>query len=220
MTGEQEAEPPARGHGLPGLEPVSRNFGLDRGKSVDRAYIHEFLWERRDDVHGRVLEIADSGYTDYLGEGAVTQVDVLHAKEDLPWVTLVGDLATGEGIPTGAFDCIILTQTLQLIYEVPAALRHCHRILKPGGTLLVTVPVVSRVIAEPDRFLDYWRFTEHSCLRLFREYFGDDVEVTSHGNVLSSVAFLMGMAHEELRRWELDHQDPNFAMLVTVRARK
>src|SRR4051794_22538187 len=102
---------------LPGLEPLDRDFGKSRGKPVDRWYIHTFLWDRREDVRGRVLEIAGSGYPDYLGEGRVDHVDVLHAKPGNPMATIVGDLVTGEGIPEGAFDCIVLTQTLHLIYE-------------------------------------------------------------------------------------------------------
>jgi hypothetical protein len=54
-------------HRLPGLEPLDRDFGKDRSNPIDRWYIHEFLWERRTDVRGRVLEVANSGYTDYLG---------------------------------------------------------------------------------------------------------------------------------------------------------
>ena len=132
-------------HDLPGLEPRCRDFGKSRGTPIDRAYIHEFLWDRRADVRGRVLEIADSGYTDYLGEGAVTRCDVLHVRAGDPWVTIVGDLATGEGVPTEAFDCIVLTQTLHLIYDVQAAVRTTHDALRPGGVVLVTLPGISQL---------------------------------------------------------------------------
>jgi SAM-dependent methyltransferase len=208
------------GHRLPGIEPVSRNFGMDRGKSVDRAYIHEFLWERRDDVQGRVLEIADSGYTDYLGEGAVTQVDVLHATEKAPWVTLVGDLATGEGIPRRAFDCIVLTQTLQYVYDLPAAARTLRDALRPGGVVLATLPGVSQVSHyDRERWGDYWRFTSDSARRLFGDAFGEDsVEVVAYGNVLVSAALLYGYALEELDAAEVAHRDPDYEFLIGVRA--
>jgi SAM-dependent methyltransferase len=212
---------PARSrHGLPGLEPVSRNFGLDRGKSADRAYIHEFLWERRQDVHGRVLEVADSGYTDYLGEGAVSRCDVLHAKEELPWVTIVGDLVTGEGIPRDAFDCVVLTQTLHLIYEVQQAVRTVHDILRPGGVVLATLPGVSQ-ISQYDRreWGDFWRFTADSARRVFEEAFDPaDVEVVAYGNVLVAAAFLYGYALEELDPAELAHRDDDYHFLIGVRA--
>lgn len=210
------------GHRLPGLEPLSRDFGKERGTPIDRWYIHEFLWERRADVRGRVLEVADSGYTDYLGEGAVTHCDVLHVAQAYPWVTIVGDLATGEGIPSAAFDCIVLTQTLHLIYDLAGAVRTIHDALKPGGVVLATLPGVSQ-ISQGDRrqWGDFWRFTADGAQRLFAEKFGaDDVEVQAYGNVLAASAFLYGYALEELDPSELAHRDDDFHLLVGVRAQR
>jgi SAM-dependent methyltransferase len=209
-----------RGHGLPGLEPVCRDFGKSRGTPIDRAYIHEFLWERRADVRGRVLEVADSGYTDYLGEGDVTQVDVLHVQEGLPWVTLVGDLVTGEGIPTEAFDCFVLTQTLHLIYDVQAAVRTTHDLLRPGGVVLATLPGISQ-LSQYDRqgWGDFWRFTADSALQVFSDAFGpEQVEVVAYGNVLVASAFLYGYALEDLDPAEVARRDDDFHFLLGVRA--
>jgi SAM-dependent methyltransferase len=210
------------GHELPGLRPLSRDFGKERGTPIDRAYIHEFLWARRDDVRGRVLEVADSGYTDYLGEGVVTRSDVLHLQEGLPWVTLVGDLVTGDGIPRDAFDCIVLTQTLHLIYDVQRAVRTTHDVLKPGGVVLATLPGISQV-SQFDRreWGDYWRFTADSARRLFADVFGEEsVEVVAYGNVLVASAFLYGYALEDLTQEEVDHRDDDFHFLIGVRAQR
>ena len=46
----------------------------------------------------------------------------------------------------------------------------------------------------------------------------DHVEVLAYGNVLTSVAFLEGIATGELRGNELENHDPQFPMLITVRA--
>ena len=208
------------GHDLPGLHPLSRDFGKERGKPIDRQYIHEFLWERRADVRGRVLEVADSGYTDYLGEGEVTQVDVLHATEHLPWVTLVGDLVTGEGIPRDAFDCMVLTQTLQFVYDVHAAVRTVRDCLVPGGVALVTLAGISQISQyDRQRWGDYWRFTADSARRLFADVFGEQqVEVVAYGNVLVAAGFLYGYALEDFTEAELAHRDEDFDFLIGVRA--
>jgi SAM-dependent methyltransferase len=213
---------PVTPHRLPGIEPLCRDFGKSRGTPIDRAYIHEYLWARRDDVRGRVLEVADSGYTDYLGEGAVTHCDVLHVQAGDPWVTIVGDLATGEGVPTDAFDCIVLTQTLHLIYDVQAAVRTTYDALKPGGVVLATLPGISQV-SQYDRqgWGDYWRFTADSARRLFADVFGDDrVEVVPYGNVLVASAFLYGYALEDLSPEEVGHRDDDFHFLIGVRAQR
>jgi SAM-dependent methyltransferase len=207
-------------HDLPGLEPLDRDFGKSRGKPIDRAYIHEFLWGRRADVRGRVLEVADSGYTDYLGEGDVTHCDVLHATEGNEWATIVGDLATGEGIPRGVYDCIVLTQTLHLIFDVAGAIRTAREALKPGGVVLATLPGISQM-SQFDRgaWGDHWRFTADSARRLFADAFGPEaVEVEVFGNVLVAAAFLYGYALEDLTEAELSRRDDDFHFLIGVRA--
>ena len=198
--------------------PLSRDFGYDRGSPVDRYYIERFLEGRRAAITGRVLEVKDSGYTIRFGSG-VTQADVLDVDAANDQATIVGDLQALDGVGDDTFDCVILTQTLQFVYDLEAAVEHVHRILKPGGTLLATVPSVSRVISVPGEFDDYWRFTPASCRRLFAERFAD-VDVESYGNVLTSAAFLLGLAREELRERELAPVDPDYATLVAVAARR
>jgi len=195
--------------------PLSRHWGFDRGTPVDRYYIEQFLERHAADIRGRVLEVKDSTYTDQFGT-AVTQRDVLDIDPLNPLATIVADLTAAEEVASNQFDCFILTQTLQMIYDTHAALRHAHRLLRPGGTLLVTVPAISR-LTKPD----FWRFTPAACVNLFGDVFGPgNVTVAGRGNVLTSVAFLEGMAHQELTRRELESDDEMFPMIVTVRAVK
>jgi SAM-dependent methyltransferase len=198
--------------------PLSDHFGFDRGTPVDRYYIERFLEEHRQDIHGHVLEVKDSGYTDRYG-AAVERRDVLDIDPANPKATIAADLAAAHSIPSNTFDCFILTQTLLLIYDVRSAISHAHRILRPGGVLLVTVPAVSRICVSLKT--DYWRFTGASCSALFGEVFGPDhITVKSYGNVLAAVSFLTGMAYQELSRRELDTNDEYFPLIITVRAIK
>lgn len=199
--------------------PLSDSWGFERGTPVDRYYIEQFLAQESHHIRGRVLEVADSGYTRRFGHG-VERNDVLDIDASNPAATFIADLAAADAIPSDTFDCFILTQTLQYVFDLQAAVRHVHRVLRPGGTVLCTVPSVSRI---GRRYLDneYWRFTAASSSRLFREAFGDEaVEVRARGNVLASVAFLMGMASEELSERELESDDVFFPLVVTIQASK
>jgi SAM-dependent methyltransferase len=222
LSAWRDRPPAVRWGGMRRLDPVARGF-FDRGCPVDRYYIEQFLENHREDIRGTVLEIADAGYTRRFGGARVTRSDVLHAVPGNPEATIVGDLASGKNIPTERYDCIILTQTLLCIFDVSAALRHAHRALKPGGTLLVTVPGISQ-ICRPDYDLwgDYWRFTTLSLSRLLGDVFGDpkNVRVESHGNVLMALAFLNNLAVHEFRPDELNHRDPDYELLITARAVK
>ena len=89
-------------------------------------YVERFVGAHADDIHGRVLEIAAPDYTTRFGRD-VTSVDVLMAEEGNPEATIVADLTDAPQIPDDAFDCAIVTQTLQFVYDVRAALRTLHR---------------------------------------------------------------------------------------------
>jgi hypothetical protein len=208
--------------GLPVLpdEPVSRTFGFERGKPVDRWYIERFLAEHAADVRGRVLEVAESTYTGWYGGDDVTTSDVLFAAEGNPEATVVGDLTTGAGIPEAAYDCFICTQTLQVIYDVRAAIAGTRRLLAPGGVLLATLPGISQISREDNRdWGDWWRFTARSAHRLFAEVYGEEhVSVHQHGNVHAAAAFLYGLAAEDVDDEALAAVDPDFHLLMTVRA--
>ncbi len=204
------------------LEPFSREWGFDRGTPVDRYYAEGFLARNSADIRGHVLEIGTDMYTRRYGGERVMRCEVLHVSEEHPDVTIVGDLTYSELFDAETFDCVILTATLQFIYDVRAALMTVHRALKPGGVLLCTVPGISPVSRyDMDRWGDYWRFTTRSLSRVLEETFpANDVTVEAHGNVLAAMAFLYGLASEELDRSELDHFDPDFEVLLAVRARK
>jgi SAM-dependent methyltransferase len=204
------------------LEPVSRSYGFDRGTPIDRYYIERYLTGHARYVLGRVLEIGDDAYTRRFGGEQVEQSDVLHVEQGNPQATLVGDLADAPEIPDASFDCVICTQTLLLIYDVQAAIATLERIIRPGGTALVTVPGVSRICREEaDAWGDFWRFTSMSARRLFEEPFGGDaVQVETYGNVLTATAMLHGIAAEELKPAELDAHDPDYEVLIGVRAVK
>jgi SAM-dependent methyltransferase len=203
------------------VTPLSVVFGYDRGQPVDRYYIENFLARHAENIRGRVLEIGDDTYTRRFGGNRVTACDMLHVTEGNPQATIVGDLAHAHHIPSDAFDCIILTQTLQLIYEVHLAVQTLHRILKPGGVLLATFPGISRISQDEwgDRW--FWSFTSQSARRLFEERFpAPYIAVEAYGNVLAAAAFLYGLAAEELRQEELEYHDRYYEVLITLRALK
>ena len=200
------------------VTPVSRQFGFDRGLPIDRYYIENFLAAHAHLVSGRVLEVGDDSYTRRFGGDRVTRSDVLNVDASIPGTTLVADLADAAHLPEATFDCLVVTQTLHLVYDLVAAAETLYRVLRPGGTLLLTVPGISPLSADRWAGTWSWALTPYSAQRLFSETFGAEVEVTSHGNVLAAVAFLEGLAAHELRGWELDVVDTQFPVLVTVRA--
>jgi SAM-dependent methyltransferase len=202
------------------LEPISRSYGYDRGRPVDRYYIETFLQSEGSSITGRVLEIGENTYTLKFGRD-VTVSDVLHVHEGIEGTTFVDDLTDGSTLPGNSFDCVILTQTLHLIYDMQAALETILRILKPGGVLLCTVPGITQISDEDWNDSWYWALTTNSAIKLAGEVFPPScVEVRSFGNVLSATAFLQGLAECELTQDELDAVDREYQVTVTLKATK
>ena len=134
----------------------------------------------------------------------------------------MADLTHADHVPSESFDCIVFTQTLQFIYDMKAAVHTLHRILRPGGVVLATVPGISQISRfDMEQWGDYWRFTSLSLHRVFSEAFPvEGLKVDACGNVLSAMSFLLGLSAEELTERELDHRDPDYELLITLRAVK
>ena len=203
------------------VDPVSRDWGYDRGKPIDRFYIERFLETNAADVQGVVLEVQEPDFTRHYGGERVTRSEVIDFNPSNPRATIVADFRNAPEIASDTFDCIILTQTLHVIDDMIAVVRECFRILKPGGVLLVTLPCASRVCLEYGKDGDFWRMTEAGARALFTRVFPrQSVEARSFGNVLVNAAFMYGLACHEVDEREFDAFDPYNPLLVGVRAVK
>ena len=174
-------------------------------------------------IRGDVLEVGDDRYTRAFGGGDVTSSAVLHAIEGNELATMVGDLASGRGLPEGsAYDCVILYDTLQCIYDSAAAVATTHRLLRPGGTVLATFNGIAQIARDDhEKWGEFWRPTDLAVERLFGERFGDDaVEVRTHGNVLAACGLLYGLSAEEIGPRRLEHHDPDYQVCITAKAQR
>ena len=145
---------------------------------------------------------------------------MLHVAEQNPHVTIIGDLSKGDNIPSETFDCIIFTQTLHIIFDFAAAIRTLRRILKNDGVLLATFPGITRISRyDMDRWGHYWSFTTRAAQTIFEKEFSEDsLAIETNGNVLAAIAFLQGISADELSADELETKDPNFELIISVRA--
>lgn len=201
--------------------PVSRKFGFDRGKPIDRYYIEKFLSENKSKIRGVVMEVGDLTYTNKFGGRKVTKSLVLNKKK-VNDNDLVGDLETGEGLPNANIDCFILTQTLPFIFGLSSAVKNCLRVLKPGGYLLLTVPGITQISRyDMDRWGHYWNFTDLSLQKLFEEFVPKrNIIVKTYGNVKAACFFLYGLSQEEIDTKELDYRDEDYQVIITAVIKK
>jgi hypothetical protein len=205
---------------LKSVEPVSRKFGFDRGTPIDRYYIEKFLDNNRHHIRGNVLEVAESKYSKKFGS-EVGKFEVLHV-EKTSTATIIGDLSKPDTLPRDVIDCFICTQVFNFIYDFHKAIEGTHRLLKPGGVVLATVSGISQISRyDADRWGHFWSFYPQGIERAFKAVFGDSqVEVKSYGNSLSAIAFIKGLALEELKAEELEFMDADYPVSINILARK
>lgn len=199
------------------LKPLSDHFGYDRGTPIDRYYIEGFLKEYSRFITGACLEIHDTDYIHKFGHD-VTMADALDVDSANSRANIIANLKQVAQVQDGTYDCLVVTHTLGMIDDFQAAIRECYRMLKPGGTLLVTLAAFNKV-EYPDA--NFWRFTTASARYAFGLVFDPaQVTVASYGNVLAGQAFLVGAAQEDLTPEELVYNDPAYPIVISVVARK
>jgi len=200
--------------------PVNREWGFERGVPIDRYYIESFLSKNSELVRGDVLSVGDDYYARRFSKNTLDNSDVLHISDSRK-ATIVADLSDAPQIASNKFDCFLLIQTLQLIYDVRSALETTHRILKPGGTVLATFPGITPLKDKEWNDCWYWNFTVNSAVKMFQEFFEvSEIEVLSHGNVKAATAFLHGLSVNDCGVRGLKIQDNSFPVVITVKATK
>lgn len=163
------------------------------------------------------MEVGNDAYSRKFGEGISRQYVLNGSGEGANQIS--GDLCDPAVLPKEAFDCIILTQTLQFVSDPAEALKNCNAALKPGGTLLMSVPVLSPLIDEQWQFR--WLFTGPFVDELLTIAFpASEKEVHSIGNCYAATCIINGVPMEEADQTKLAPVDPERPILVLAKVTK
>ncbi len=117
-----------------------------RSSRVDprNTWVKELLSEKK--VAYRVLDYVDTYHPDIVGD-----------IQSLP-------------LPDASEEAIICLSVLEHVENPFKAAAELHRVLKPGGMCLISVPFLFYYHAEKGYYGDYWRFTEDSLRLLFKPF--------------------------------------------------
>lgn len=202
-------------------KPISKYYGFDRGAPIDRFFIEDFLKRNKDHIQGACLELLNNSYTKKFGNERVLKSDILDIDITNKDATIIDDLRKLETIKDNSYDCIILTQVLQFIDDVDIAIAQCYRILKQNGTLLITLPSISRIDCISGVEGDFWRFTQASAKYIIEKKFESrKTLIESSGNARLGIYFYAGLSIEDISKRILKKNDPNFPLIITIRAIK
>lgn len=110
-------------------------------------------------------------------------------------VAVIGD-AQALGIASQAFDAIVCTEVLEHLPEPRLAIDEMFRVLRPGGSLLLTTRFLFPIHDAPH---DYFRYTKYGLRHLLRRF--DILELEEESDAVGTLAILtqrLGMQAETL----------------------
>lgn len=88
----------------------------------------------------------------------------------------------------GCFDAAVCTETLEHVYDPRRVVAEIARVTRSDSRLLVTVPFMVGIHADPD---DYGRYTPSFWTRLLNDCGFDQVEIEEHGRLGSVLLDIM-----------------------------
>lgn len=115
-----------------------------------------------------------SDWSNSVHEGAQT-ADYVASLDALP-------------IPDASFDAVLNTQVLEHVANPAAVVTEMHRVLKPGGELWLTVPLVNELHEEP---YDFFRYTPYGLTTLFEQAGLEVISIEPLNGYFTTLALLL-----------------------------
>lgn len=159
-----------------------------KGKTIYRLHFHQALREISPLVSGNVLDLgagSNPTHHQYLSP------DCTFTKTDFParpGVDAVVDFTQILPWPEASFDAVCVFNALYIAPHPENVLREIHRILKPGGICVISMPFVANEMPEPH---DYHRFTLEGLDLLSSETGFEKITAVRLGDRWSSIAYIL-----------------------------
>lgn len=172
------------------------NRGLDfveevfNGRTIGRILFHWQVYRHCRNLSGTIIDLASGSvhpsYANYLDikPGKIIRMDYDASKHP----DVIGDLNQPLPFEDNFADAVFLFNALYIFKKPADVLSEVRRIVKPGGRLFLTVPLIFSESKEPD---DYWRFTSDGLRYLLEKATFREIEIYGFGERFSAAAYIL-----------------------------
>jgi SAM-dependent methyltransferase len=177
---------------MPSSDVVSRTKAFARDWDLDllfrtylfipRKILRDTIRELGKQLDGKLLDVGcgSQQYRRFLGCREYFGIEWSSEKRP-PVVADVTRIPFHDGV----FDSALCTEVLEHLPEPGRCLAEIHRVVKPGGSVLFTVPMTMYTHSEPH---DFYRYTEYGLRYLLEKHRFEIMEVRRLGGVVSVMA--------------------------------
>jgi SAM-dependent methyltransferase len=151
---------------------------------LTRERLDKFIAAQANDKHTLDIGCANSPYSSFFPNRVGLD------EREGPGVDVAGD-AHALPFPDDSFDQILCTEVLEHLHTPQLAINEMHRVLKPGGTLILTTRFVFPLHDVPG---DFFRYTKYGLRYLLRDWNVESVQEETRtmealGVLLQRIAF-------------------------------
>lgn len=164
-------------------------------QSLWRTYTYKKL--ANETLDGSIIDLGGSRRSRYhglLGGDHTISVNNLEEVAATEGNDYSFDLEETFPIADNEFDHVLCINVLEHIYNYKQLLAESHRIMKPGGSMVVAVPFLIQFHPSPN---DFWRYTETTLERIFTEAGFTDIVIEPLGTGVFGAGY--SMIHNALK---------------------
>ena len=170
---------------------LARHLEIIRRTPVDHGYAYDsdrLLREKLGLMAARCERVLDVGqstreHAALFAAQSLESVDINHGD---PEPDIIDDICAPSRLRSARYDGVVCLSVLEHVYDPFTAIAHIHRLLSPGGYLLLHLPFLYRYHAPPGlEFTDCYRFSRDGIAWMLREF--SDVRLYSVRGPYSSI---------------------------------
>lgn len=142
---------------------------------------HAFMARYASPVTALNIGAGKTTFREYFPNQVTTDVEERSGMK----IDIIADAHDLSVIPDHSYELVLFTEVLEHLHTPQQAIDEIHRVLKPGGLVLLTTRFIFPLHSSP---VDYFRYTKYGLRHLLRNF--DIVELSDEANTMETLAII------------------------------